>query len=81
MSTIRDWRGPRNSGLYELLPELLDAEVLEGLANDPAISMGLFSKAYQDGALSPVYGSRHNRWSPEWEAYAAAHRSTQENTG
>jgi hypothetical protein len=61
--------------LRELLPELDDPAVRERLAADPALDLGLMSRAaYQEGALSLEYGPRHKRWLPEWDAYVAAYK-------
>lgn len=62
--------------LCEYLPELLEPEVLAALASDPEIDLDLMNKAYAEGALSPIYGPRHKRWSPEWAAYVEAYRKT-----
>ena len=65
--------------LCKLLPELLSTETLAALANDPEIDLALMARAYKEGDLSPVYGERHKRWSPEWaahvEAYKKAHQT------
>jgi hypothetical protein len=60
--------------LCEYLPELLEPETLAALASDPEIALDLMSKAYEEGVLSPIYGPRHKRWSPEWMAYVDAYK-------
>jgi hypothetical protein len=62
--------------LCQYLPELLEPATLTALACDPEIDLGLMSKARAEGALSPIYGPRHWRWSPEWAAYVEAYRKT-----
>jgi hypothetical protein len=61
--------------LRELLPELTDPTVLARLATDPALDAELMDQARQEGALSDRYGPRHQRWSPEWDAYVIAYRA------
>ena len=64
----------RTPRLYELLPELLDPEVLAHLATAPEFNSSVQAKAFNEGVLSRTYGSRHWRWSPEWAAYVEAYK-------
>lgn len=70
----------RVSPLIGYLPELRQPEVLERLGTDPEVSLELFNQAFDEGIFPMIYGPCHWRWTPEWEAYAAAHCNTQENT-
>ncbi len=60
--------------LREIMPELTQPEVLERLASDLSLAPWLLKQALSEEALSPVYGSRHWRWWPEWEAYVDAYK-------
>lgn len=56
--------------LTTLLPELLDINVLEKIAKDPALDITLFDKVHDRVVLDrTVWKYKHARWSQDWIEY------------
>lgn len=56
--------------LTTLLPELLDINVIEKIAKDPALDTALFSTVRDKVILDQtIWKYKHARWSQEWIEY------------